>query len=90
LINNITTSAEATKAQGVEFMLPLSNRDTLALLDLEPEQLQELCRFATGVVRYILDQVHDQPERFGLPARTAVPASWAPAPAIPLQAAALL
>jgi hypothetical protein len=87
LINNITTSAEATKAQGVEFMLPLANRETLALLDLQPKQMQELCRFATGFIRYTLDKVHHQPECLGLPAR--VPAQ-APTPAtVPLPAAVL-
>jgi len=67
LINNITTSAEARKAEGVEFMLPLSNNETLDLLGLEPEHVERLCAFCTGYVRYILDQVQKAPERFGLP-----------------------
>lgn len=88
LINNITTSAEATKAQGVEFMLPLSNRATLDLLEITPEQLHEVCRFATGFLRHVLDQVQDRPERLGLPSRRILRAPTASA-AAPLQAAPL-
>jgi len=67
LINNITASAEATKADGVEFMLPLANRETLDLLDLNVDHLGAVCSFATGWVRHILDRVQDAPEHFGLP-----------------------
>lgn len=67
LINNITASAQAKKAGGIEFMLPLANRKTLTLLGLSWEELKALCRGATEFMRYVLDQVEDQPERLGLP-----------------------
>jgi hypothetical protein len=67
LINNITASAEATKSQGVEFMLPLCNRETMNLLGITQEQMTELCTFATSFMRFVLDKVQDEPARFGLP-----------------------
>lgn len=72
LINNITTSAQAKKAAGVEFMLPLANRETLKMLGLTWEHLVELCRSATEFVRFVLDKVEDEPERLGLPANIPV------------------
>ena len=69
LINNITASGDTTKVHGVDFMLPLCNARTLALLDLSLEEVESLCTAATGYVRHVLDQVEDNPERFGLPAR---------------------
>lgn len=68
LINNITASAQSKKAAGVEFMLPLSRRETLDTLGVSVDELQSLCTGATRFVRYLLDQVEDQPRRFGLPA----------------------
>jgi hypothetical protein len=67
LINNITTSAEAKKREGMDFMLPLCSDETLALLGIRPEQIEEVCRFCTGYVRHILDQAQQRPERLGLP-----------------------
>lgn len=64
LINNITTSAMATGTAGVEHMLPLCNRQTLALLDISPEDLRQACACATGFLRYVLDRVQEDPERF--------------------------
>jgi hypothetical protein len=72
LINNITTSAQAKQAAGVEFMLPLANRQTLALLDLDWSELVELCQGATSFMRHVLDQVEDAPEFLGLPAEPIV------------------
>lgn len=66
LINNITASAEAKKREGTEFMQPLCNAETLALLEIERAQMERLCAYCTGFVRHILDQVRDRPERFGL------------------------
>ena len=66
LINNITTSAEAKKREGTDFMLPLSSRDTLKLLKIEPSHMEALCRYCTGYMRYILEQLEKQPKRFGL------------------------
>jgi hypothetical protein len=66
LINNITTSAEAKKRQGTDFMLPLCNAETLEILGITNEQMKEICAFCSSFVRYILDQVQATPERFGL------------------------
>src|SRR5262249_49775892 len=64
LINNITTSAEAKKREGVDFMLPLCNAETLDLLGIEPERVEVLCTHCTGYVRHILDRLQEEPERF--------------------------
>lgn len=72
LINNITASAVATQSAGHEHMLPLSNQETLDLLDLKPEDLRDVSILATGFVRYVLDQVEDAPARLGLPERAQV------------------
>lgn len=86
LINNITTSAEAKQREGTDFMLPLCNEETLALLGILPEQLEVLCGYCTGYVRHILDQTEQRPQRLGLPAREAVVGDGA-AHARPLQIA---
>jgi hypothetical protein len=67
LINNITASAVREKNAGMEHMLPLTNLETIRLLNLSVDDIQAACKVATGYVRYILDQVEDQPQRFGLP-----------------------
>lgn len=67
LLNNISTAAEKTRTEGTEHMLPLCNHETLALIGMTPEQLVELSVFCTGYVRFILDQVEDDPQRLGLP-----------------------
>jgi hypothetical protein len=67
LINNITASGDTSKVHGVDYMLPLCNERTLAMLDLTLDELEALCASATGYVRHVLDQVEDAPERFGLP-----------------------
>jgi hypothetical protein len=56
LINNITASAEAKKREGTDFMLALSNKETLELLEIESEQLEAVCTYCTGYLQYILDQ----------------------------------
>lgn len=66
LINNITTSAEARKRAGSDFMHALSNHETLGLLGISVEDMERLCVFCSGFVRHILDQAEAQPERFGL------------------------
>jgi hypothetical protein len=68
LINNITASCLQTKAKGTDYMLPLANCKTLELLGLDESHLTAVCTAATGYVRYILDQVQEQPQRLGLPA----------------------
>jgi hypothetical protein len=67
LINNITASALATQSAGFEHMLPLCHRETLDLLGLTPEDLAGVSALATGLVRHVLDQVQDAPEKLGLP-----------------------
>ncbi|KXZ47374.1 hypothetical protein GPECTOR_36g95 [Gonium pectorale] len=67
LINNITTSAKETAQSGQEFLLPLCNADTLAVLGISPAELAELCSASTHFIRYVLDQVQDNPILFGLP-----------------------
>jgi hypothetical protein len=68
LINNITASGDTAKTHGVDYMLPLCNPRTLEAIGLSLEELESVCAAATGYVRYVLDQVEDQPSRFGLPA----------------------
>jgi intracellular sulfur oxidation DsrE/DsrF family protein len=67
LINNITTSAKETAQSGAEFMLPLCCSETLRLLRISEAELQELCKACTNFIRFVLDQVQDQPSLFGLP-----------------------
>src|SRR5439155_21338042 len=66
LINNVTTSAEAKKREGTDFMLPLCSRETLELLGIEVPQMERLCAYCSGFVRHVLDEVIRRPERFGL------------------------
>ncbi|GIW81165.1 MAG: hypothetical protein KatS3mg105_2972 [Gemmatales bacterium] len=67
LINNITASAVAKQSAGVDYMLPLSHSQTLELLGLSLEDVAALAGLCTGVVRFILDQTQDAPQRLGLP-----------------------
>jgi hypothetical protein len=71
LINNISTSAQATQKPGTEFLLPLADRDTLELLGISIEEMLELCETTTRFIRNILDRVQDEPALFGLPATDA-------------------
>ncbi len=66
LINNITTSSTVTGAAGVEYMLPLCTKETIDLLGIPVQDLQEGCAFATNFIRYVLDQVEDHPDQYGL------------------------
>lgn len=68
LINNITTSAKETSQAGQEFLLPLANAATLNMLGISEGELTELCSACTHFMRYVVDQVQDNPELFGLPA----------------------
>jgi len=68
LINNVTASGDTEKVQGTDYVLPLCNSRTLQTLELSPADLQHLCHMSTSYVRHVLDQVEDQPQRFGLPA----------------------
>jgi len=66
LINNVTASGDTAKVCGTDYILPLSNRDTLELLDLTEADLVDVCWFATGLVQHTLNQVQDHPEQHGL------------------------
>jgi hypothetical protein len=68
LINNITASAQAKSRAGVEFMLPLANRQTWNLIGVSLDEMMELCSALTGFTRFLLEQVQDHPEHLGLPA----------------------
>jgi hypothetical protein len=67
LINNVTASGDTEKVRGTDYVLPLCNQRTLQTLDLTLADIQHLCQLSTSYVRYVLDQVEDQPGRFGLP-----------------------
>lgn len=67
LINNISASSHAKSQSGIDFMLPLANRDTWELIGVSMDEMMGLCSALTGFTRYLLDQVQDRPERFGLP-----------------------
>lgn len=77
LINNITASGDTAKVCGTDYMLPLCNRQTMELLGLSYSDMFDLCEFATGYVRYVVDQVQDRPWRLGLPEVAATPATLA-------------
>ncbi len=66
LINNITTSSVVTGTLGTEHMMPLCNRGTLDLLGIELEEMEQVCAGATKFIRFVLDQIQDKPDRFGL------------------------
>jgi len=63
LINNITHASANYKVNGTDFMLPLCNRETLALLGITENEMGELCRVATEYVRYAIDQIPQMEER---------------------------
>lgn len=66
LINNITSSSKETAQSGAEFMLPLCNQETLSLLGISLDELKELCKACTSFVRFVVDQVQDEPGKVGL------------------------
>ena len=57
LINNITNSSVTKKVDGTDYMLPLSCSQTLELLGITLEDLDELCRVATRYVRHVIDEI---------------------------------
>ena len=52
---------------GAEFMMPLTNADTLELVGVEEGELHELCGACTAFIRHVLDTVEDRPQLLGLP-----------------------
>jgi hypothetical protein len=56
LINNITNSAVTKQADGTDYMLPLCRKETLELLGITVEEMEELCRVATRYVRHAIDE----------------------------------
>jgi len=89
LINNITNSAVTTKTDGTEFMLPLCCEETLQVLGISTEELEELCRVATQYVRHAIDEIPRMESRMDTGHR----ADWSDLPEtvrqrmVPLQAA---
>ncbi len=67
LINNITPSTVATKQHGTDFMLPLTNSETMNLLGLSEEHLTALCQTSARFVRHTLAKLERDPTWFGLP-----------------------
>lgn len=65
LINNVTAATESSSKKGVDFVLPLSNRNTLDLLGLSIDELTSLSSTCTRYVRHILDRLEESPGRFG-------------------------
>jgi hypothetical protein len=57
LINNITNSSVTKKVDGTDYMLPLSCEETLKLLGIKLDELDELCRVATRYVRHVIDEI---------------------------------
>lgn len=57
LINNITNSSVTTQGDGTDYMLPLCCEQTLQLLGISIDQMQELCRVATQYVRHAIDEI---------------------------------
>ncbi len=55
LINNVTASASETKKPGRDYILPLSNHETLKSLGIDEPTLVELCRYCTSYVRSIIE-----------------------------------
>jgi hypothetical protein len=66
LINNVTAATEQGDTRGVDFVLPLTNRATLELLGLSMDEMRSLCRTCTRYVRFVLDRLQDDPDRFGI------------------------
>lgn len=66
LINNVTAATEEGN-EGVDFMLPLTHRDTLDLLDIPFEELCEVSRAMCEFVARVVEITADDPTRVGLP-----------------------
>jgi hypothetical protein len=69
LINNVTAATENGDKRGIDFMMPLCNAETIALLGLTADDLSELSLSCTHFVRHVLDSLEDSPERFGIEGR---------------------
>ena len=63
LINNITAASEDQKA-GVDYILPLCNRETLELIGMSVEELAMVGRYMARYVRHVLDRLEDDPDTF--------------------------
>ena len=60
LLNNIAASAGKSLSDGSNFMLPLSNPETLKLLGMSVEHLEELCKFSCDYVKYSINRLDQQ------------------------------
>jgi hypothetical protein len=62
LMNNIAFSKnENHTSSGTDYMLPLTNEDTLRLLDISTDQIKELCSFSTRFMTHVLESVPVHP-----------------------------
>jgi hypothetical protein len=66
LINNVTAATEDGHLRGVDFVLPLTNLQTLHLLGLTVKDMKALSLACTRFVRFILDRLQAEPQRFGI------------------------
>jgi len=71
LINNITHTSANTNQDGGQFMLPLCNRQMLELLDIQVEEITQLCRTATQYVRFCIDEIPRMERRIQHPSADA-------------------
>lgn len=63
LLNNIAASAGKSLSDGSNFMLPLSNPETVKLLGMSPEHIEELCKFSCDFVKYTINRIEQQSGR---------------------------
>lgn len=61
LLNNVAAAAGRTKLESYNYMLPLSNMETLEVLGLKLDDLKEICSFSTEYVRYAIDKIDTNP-----------------------------
>lgn len=54
-----STPPQPTPQCGSDFMLPLCNAQSLALLGIEVAEVAELCAACTAFVRHVLDRTSD-------------------------------
>lgn len=60
LLNNVAAASGVTKIESTNYMLPLSNRETLNVIGISEEQLFELASFATNYVGYGINKLHNK------------------------------
>ncbi|MBK8189754.1 MAG: hypothetical protein IPK79_04825 [Vampirovibrionales bacterium] len=61
LMNNVAITKKITNKTGLDYILPLSNYETLDLLALSSEHLYEICGFLTRYIDYALRKIEPLP-----------------------------